>query len=134
MRFAKRVFQIAGIYGLIVMLPQYFSESWTNQNLPPAITHPENYYGFVGVTVVFQLIFLVISTDPARYRPLMPIAFLEKASFLIAIAVLVALGRTSTFMVPFALIDGVLGMLFLLAYRKTGQPAAAQPRAIAHGA
>ena len=134
MRFAKRVFQVAGIYGLLVMVPQFFSEGWTSQNFPPAITHPENYYGFIGVTTVFQLIFLLISRDPARYRPLMPIAFLEKWSFLVAVIILVAMGRTSSFLLPFALIDGTLGVLFLVAYRKTAEPApTAQSRTVARG-
>lgn len=43
MRFARVVFMIAGIYGLIVMTPQYFLEAKTGQDFPPAITHPEFY-------------------------------------------------------------------------------------------
>jgi hypothetical protein len=34
MRFAKIVFRIAGIYGFIVLLPQYFTEDKTGRRLP----------------------------------------------------------------------------------------------------
>jgi hypothetical protein len=42
------------------------------QDQPPAITHPEFYYGFVGVATTWQVTFLIIRRDPKRYRPLMP--------------------------------------------------------------
>lgn len=42
MKFAKRVFLAAGIYGLIVMLPFYFLENKIGCDFPPAITHPEH--------------------------------------------------------------------------------------------
>jgi hypothetical protein len=41
MKFASRVFAAAGIYGLIVLVPQYFTEAKLGQDYPPAITHPE---------------------------------------------------------------------------------------------
>src|SRR6478609_3711137 len=59
MQFAKRVFLIAGIWGVLIMVPQYFNEGWIGQHLPPAITHPEYYYGFTGGTLAWQLAFLV---------------------------------------------------------------------------
>lgn len=60
---------------------------------PPAITHPEYFYGFVGVGIVWQIAFLVISRDPVRYRPLMLVAVLEKASFFLTTVTLYVLGR-----------------------------------------
>ena len=71
MRFAKIVFRIAGIYGIIVLLPQYFTEDKTGRDFPPPITHPEFYYGFVGLALTWQLLFLLLSTDPVRYRLMM---------------------------------------------------------------
>src|SRR5689334_23841932 len=64
MLFAKRVFLIAGLYGLAVMAPQLFLESKTSADYPPAITHPEFYYGFVLVAIAWQVAFLTISRDP----------------------------------------------------------------------
>jgi hypothetical protein len=54
MKFAKYTFCAAGIYGLIALLPQYFLEAKNGIDFPPAITHPEYYYGFVGVGLAFK--------------------------------------------------------------------------------
>lgn len=42
MKLAKWVFLVSGIYGLVVLIPQYFLESKNGVDYPPAITHPEN--------------------------------------------------------------------------------------------
>src|SRR5215813_11595508 len=118
MKFARIVFLIAGVYGLLVLLPLYFMEKQTGRDYPPPITHPEYYYGFIGVAVAWQLVFLVMSRDPVRYRPLMLPAIVEKASFLIPVIVLYLQQRVSSFMLGASLIDGVLGVLFLIAYLK----------------
>ena len=121
MKFAKLVFLIAGIYGLIALLPLYFMEQQTGRDYPPPITHPEYYYGFAGVAVAWQLAFLVMSRDPLRYRRLMPVAVVEKASFFIPVVVLYLQHRVSTFMLGVASIDGILGVLFLASYLKTAR-------------
>ena len=48
MRFAKIVFLIAGIYGLLILSPIYFMENKIGRDTALTITHPENFYGFVG--------------------------------------------------------------------------------------
>ena len=116
MLFGRWVFAIAGIYGLIVLTPQYFMESQIGRDYPPAITHPEFFYGFNGVALAWQVAFLVISRDPARFRPLMLPAVLEKASFGIAGWILFAQQRIPALIVGFASIDLVLGALFITAY------------------
>ncbi len=68
MKFAKVVFLVAGIYGLIVLAPHYFLEAKTGPDFPPPITHPEFYYGFIGVTIAWQVLFLLLSKNPTRYR------------------------------------------------------------------
>jgi len=45
-KFAKWVYRTAGIYGLLVLAPLLFLERVVSQTSPPAITHPEYYYGF----------------------------------------------------------------------------------------
>jgi len=117
--FAQRVFWYGGLYGLLVIAPMYFLESRLGADHPPAITHPEFYYGFVGVALAWQVLFLVVSFDPARYRPLMIPAVLEKLSFGVAVLALLAGGRVSGPIVGFATIDLVLGALFAWAYVKT---------------
>ena len=119
MTFAKRVYLIAGVGGLLVLLPQYFLEARTGRDFPPAITHPEYYYGFVGLGVAWQIAFLIISTDPVRYRPLMLAAIAEKATFAAAVCLLFVLGRVHWQMFAAGGIDAVLGALFAVAYVRT---------------
>ena len=121
MKLAKIVFLVAGIYGLIVLLPLYFMEAQTGRDYPPPITHPEYYYGFIGIGVAWQLAFLVISRDPVRYRPLMLPAIVEKASFGIAVALLYLQQRVSSFMLGAGMIDSLLGVLFIVAWTATSR-------------
>jgi hypothetical protein len=117
MNFTKWVFRLAGIYGLIVLTPNYFLEQQIGQNDPPAITHPEYFYGFTGLAISWQVVFLLISRDPVRYRPLMMVAaILEKAPFGIAAIVLFALQRISAVVLCFGLVDLTLGALFIASY------------------
>lgn len=119
-RFARRVYTVAGIYGLIVMFPQYFLEERIGRDNPPPITHPEYFYGFIGIVLVWQLAFLVIARDPARFRALMPVTVLEKLAFAIPVMLLYAQGRIAQAALLFAAIDLVLGVLFFLSWRRVG--------------
>lgn len=119
MAFARLTFLIAGIYGLVILLPQYLLEARTGRDFPPAITHPEYYYGFIGVAVAWQIAFLVLAKDPVRYRPMMVPAIIEKASFGIAVGLLFALNRVSLPMLGAGLVDLILGTLFVIAYMRT---------------
>ncbi|HEX6044271.1 MAG TPA: hypothetical protein VFZ22_07265 [Pyrinomonadaceae bacterium] len=119
MKFAKRVFLTAGIYGLIVVLPLYFMEDKTGRDYPPPITHPEYYYGFVGVTAAWQILYLMISTNPVRYRPLMIPPMLAKTSFVVAVTILYLQHRVSGTMLGASMVDLTLVILFIVAYLKT---------------
>ena len=119
MTFAKRVFLIAGIYGLLLLLPLYFLEEKTGHDFPPPIAHPEYYYGFIGVAVAWQILFLLLAKDPLRYRVMMIPAVLEKAGYGIAVVVLFLLERVSSFVLTFGIVDLMFGALFILAYAKT---------------
>jgi hypothetical protein len=119
MNFAKRTFLIAGIYGLIVLLPQFFLEEKNGRDFPPPITHSEYYYGFVGVAVTWQIVFFILSRDPVRYRAIMIPAILEKASFGIPAVILFALNRLSVPMLAAGVVDLILGTLFVVAYLRT---------------
>jgi hypothetical protein len=118
MKFAKWVYRIAGIYGLLVLAPLLFLERVVSRTSPPAITHPEYYYGFAITGVAWQVAFLVMSNYPDRLRPLMPITWLEKSWGLMAI-VLYLENRISTQVLALGVIDLMLGMLFIGAYIKT---------------
>jgi hypothetical protein len=66
-RFARVVYLVAGIVGLLEIVPLYFYEAVLNRAQPPPITHPEFYYGFLGVTLAWQVAFLVIARDPCAF-------------------------------------------------------------------
>jgi hypothetical protein len=119
MKFAKIVFWIAGIWGFLVITPLYFMFDLIGQKDPPPITHPAFFYGFVGLALAWQLAFCFIATDPVRYRPLMIPSILEKATYAIAVIVLVSQGRTRPSDLVFAGTDSLLGILFIIAYFKT---------------
>jgi hypothetical protein len=119
MKFARWVFLVAGVYGLLVLAPQYFLEEQVGRDAPPPITHPEFFYGFVGVALAWQVVFLILARDPVRYRPMMLPAVLEKATFGMAVPILYALQRVAAVNLVFAGIDVVLGVLFLVAYFRT---------------
>jgi hypothetical protein len=118
-RLAKTIYFIAGIYGLIVLVPQFFMEEKTGRDFPPAITHPEYYYGFIGVGVAWQVLFLILSKDPVRYRAIMIPSILEKVSFAIAVLILFFQHRIPPIILAAGMIDLIFGVLFILAYFKT---------------
>jgi hypothetical protein len=119
MKFAKIAFRIAGIWGLVTLIPLYFIFNLIGQKDPPPITHPAFFYGFVGTALAWQLAFFIIATDPARYRPLMIPSVFEKFSYGIAVVILVAQGRMRSSDLLFGGVDLLLGVLFVIAYLNT---------------
>lgn len=124
-RFSSIVFLVAGIYGLVVLAPGFFGEKMVAEKMPPAITHPEFYYGFFGVAVAWQVVFLIIARDPQRFRPIVPAAILEKLAYCVACAVLFTLGRIPLIVALGGAADFILGTLFTLSYFRL-RPAQAQ--------
>ena len=119
MKFARYTFLIASIYGVIVLVPQYFLETKIGIDQPPPITHPEFFYGFVGLALVFQLVFFVISSDPLKYRTLMLPSILEKLVFFVPVVILYLQSRVAVPMLAVSMIDGVLGVFFVISFLKT---------------
>lgn len=118
-RFARRVFTLAAIYGMLVLLPQYLVETGLGPALPAPLQRPEYFYGFIGVALAWQVVFLVIASDVRRFRPLMLAAILEKAVFGVPVLLLYGRGRVAPDMLAAGLIDLALGVLFGLAFRST---------------
>jgi hypothetical protein len=119
MKFAKVVFWVAGIWGLLVITPLYFIFDLIGKNDPPAITHPGFYYGFAGLALAWQVAFLFIARDPVRLRPMMIPSVIEKFAWGITVTVLVAQRRMHSSDLLFAGTDTLLGALFMVAYWKT---------------
>jgi hypothetical protein len=120
MRFAKIVFWVAGIWGLLIITPLYFTYDAIGIKDPPPITHPGFYYGFVGTALAWQIAFLFLAQDPLRFRPLMIPSMVEKFSWTIAVVTLVMQNRMHHSDLIFAGTDGLLGVLFVAAYVTTG--------------
>lgn len=119
MRFARIVFLIAGIYGLLILGPIYFMENRIGKETPPAITHLEYFYGFLGAGLAWQVLFLVLSRDPVRYRAMILPSALEKVSYGIALVVLFSQRRLSLSVLVIGSVDWVFAFLFLAAYFTT---------------
>ena len=119
MRFARVVYRIAAVYGILVLVPLYFLIDRIGHDSPPAVTHPEFYYGFIGVALLWQLVFILIAGDPSRYRPIMLITILEKIVYTIPVLILYSSGKASASTLVPALIDPIFGVLFVIAYAKT---------------
>jgi len=119
MKLARWVFLVAGVYGVIALLPMYFQEASVALTQPPAITHAEYYYGFIGVALAWQVLFFQLSRDPLRFRPMMIPTTLEKLSFGVAALVLYAQHRLPPLMLLAGCIDLFFAALFVLAYWRT---------------
>jgi hypothetical protein len=119
MKFARIVFLIAGAWGLAIVTPLYFLFDVVGRSYPPPVTHPDLYYGFVGVTLVWQIAFLIIATNPIRYRPIMLAAILEKMLYIVTMAILYQKGHVQFGQFAVVAPDFLLGMLFVAAFVKT---------------
>jgi len=119
MKFAKIVFWIAGIWGLLVLTPLYFIFDLIGRQDPPPITHPAFYYGFVGAGLAWQIAFLIIATNPVRFRPLMIACMVEKFGYAAALIVLYLQRRLHPSDLTFGVVDLLFGVLFIFAFLKT---------------
>jgi hypothetical protein len=119
MRFARTVFIGAGVWGVVVLTPLYWLVDVTGRQYDPPATYPHFFYGFVSVALAWQIAFLVIGSDPARFRALMIPGMLEKFGHVANLAVLYGQGRISSADALAGAPDGLLGLLFILAFVKT---------------
>jgi hypothetical protein len=101
------------------MIVPLYAEDRFFAEYPPAINRPEFYYGFVGVTLAWQFMFLVIGSDPVRYRPAMLPAMVEKVSFAVAVPLLYRADRVDPIWLGFAAMDATWLVLFVIAFLRT---------------
>lgn len=131
MKFARWTFLIAGLYGLLLVLPMLFMEQQMSQNYPPAITHPEDDYGFIAAVVAWQVAFIIMSRDPLRFRPMMLPAMIEKFGYALIAMPLFTQERIPGVVFGAAMIDLALGVLFIFAYLKTRQAVSTEQAGLA---
>jgi hypothetical protein len=103
----------------MILAPIYFIKNKFGQETPPAITHPEYFYGLLGVALSWQVLFLILSRGPVRYCAMILPSILEKISFGIASIVLLSQGRIPASTLAIGSVDWVLAFLFLAAYFTT---------------
>ena len=125
--FSKIVFRVAGLWGVLTLTPLYFMLDRIGNQYPPAITHPDFYYGFVGLALAWQAAFLLVASDPVRFRPFMIAAILEKFLYVISVSALYAQGRLQGGQLAVAGPDLALGILFIAAFFKTSEVSELSP-------
>lgn len=118
-KFAKWIFLIAGIYGVLVLIPQFFMIETFGLNNPPNITHPEFYFGFNGLALAWQIAFFIISSNPVKYRLLMIPSILEKLFFVFSVSFLYFTEGMNQSIIAGAAIDLILGVGFAIAFIRT---------------
>jgi len=118
-KFAKIVFLLAAIQGLLIIPPLYFMEDRIGRDTPPAITHPEYFYGFLGVALAWQVAFLAISRDPVRCRAMILPSILEKVGYGLALIILFSQHRLPLSVLAVGSVDWIFAFLFLAAYFTT---------------
>ena len=105
MKLVKWIFLVAGVVGLLSTIPLVFAEKVMS------VVQPEFYYGFVLLNICWQILYLFISSDPIRHRPIMISAFLAKGTGTIALTWLYLLGRVSIQWIAVGAVDGIFAVL-----------------------
>ena len=110
---------LASIVGILIVVPPFFLEDRLGRDYPPPINHPEYFYGFFTAVLAWQLMYMLIGTDPIRFRPAMLVAIFAKSSYAAAILILYAKDRVIPTSVAFAAMDAAWAVLFATAYVRT---------------
>lgn len=124
MTFAKWVFTIGGIWGLIIITPLFFLEGPITAASQP-FSHPDFFYGFLASTVAWQVGYLVIGRDPARFRPFMLIGAAGKVIYFGACVTLFLAGRVQPLAPLVTAPDLLLAALYVIAWVRTAPSRAA---------
>jgi hypothetical protein len=119
MKFARIVFIVAGIWGIVVLIPLYFLFDISGREYATPTMYPQFFYGFLAVTLAWQIAFLAIGSDPGRFRPLMIPSMIEKLGYIVTVVALYSQARISNMDASTALPDGLLLILFFAAFMKT---------------
>jgi hypothetical protein len=103
----------------VIITPMFFMGAKMERDLPPAINHLEYFYGFLGVTLAWQLVFLVLARDPLSYRAVMIPAIVEKVSYGIVFLTLHFQPRLPAKVLQIGWVDWLFAALFFAAYIAT---------------
>jgi hypothetical protein len=118
-KLARIVFIAAGIWGIVVLPPLYFLHDITGRPYRPPVDYPHFFYGFISVALAWQIAFLVVGSNPARFRPLMVPGMIEKFGHVAGVVVLYTQSRIAAADALAAVPDFLLGFLFVVAFATT---------------
>jgi hypothetical protein len=119
----RLLFGIAGLYDFLIGLAFLFfgPELFDAAGVPAP-----NHWGYVQfaalLLVVFGLMFFAVAYDPVANRNLMPFGMLLKLSYTGLVAYYWATTDCPLMFKPFAVIDGLMFVLFVLVYVKRPGP------------
>ena len=118
------VFAVAGIYDLLIGLAFLFAGP---QIFAKAEVPPPNHWGYLQfcaiLLIIFGIMFFAVAQHPVLNRNLMLYGILLKLSYVGLVCFYWATSGCPTLFKPFAVIDAVMLVLFVLAYMK--RPASA---------
>jgi hypothetical protein len=115
-RTVRRVFLAAAGSGALSLGPFFALESKVASAAGGLLVHPDHYYGFLVVALVWQAAFWMIATDVQRFRPLIPIAATEKLGYAVMLFALWVAGRTDTAILFVAAIELAWGAAFVACF------------------
>lgn len=119
MKFAKLVFFAAGAWAIVVLTPLYFLFDAIGRQHGSPITYPQFFYGFLSVTMAWQVAFFVIGSNLGRFRLMMIPSVVEKLGYVVSLSVLYVQARIGATDMMTAVPDLLLGVLFMIAFAKT---------------
>lgn len=113
----------AGIWGITVLTPLYWLVDITGRVYSPPADYPHFFYGFLSVAMAWQIAFLIIGSDPARFRPLMLAGILEKLGHVAGVLAMYHQARITTLDAEGAIPDLLLALGFVAAFVASRAPA-----------
>ena len=119
MRLAKIIFIGAGIWGIAVLTPLYWLVDISGRHYPSPNDYPQFFYGFIAVAIAWQIAFLMIGSNPARFRIFMIPAMIEKFAYVSTLLIMYGRSLIPTIDVQPAIPDGLIGLLFIVAFWAT---------------
>ena len=115
----RLLFLIAGLYDSLIGLAFL---GFGTQILAAAGVPPPDHWGYIQfgslLVLVFGIMFFAVAYDPVGNRNLMPYGMLLKLCYTGLVAYYWVTTDCPLLFKPFAVIDGAMLVLFLLAYRK----------------
>lgn len=113
MKFARWSFLLAALYGLTAI--------GLSIVMPTLTAATFSQFAFAGAAGATQPLYLLIATDPHRYRATIPVGIASKLSFATPAFILYAQGTAPPLLPAFAAIDLALAALFAINFVRLGR-------------